>query len=37
MKKNKPAKIAPAPIPLYRNNNSSEDLLNAIKNKMLNN
>lgn len=37
MKKNKPVKQAPAQIPLYRNNNSSEDLLNAIKNKMLNN
>ncbi len=37
MKKNKPPKQTPAQIPLYRNNNSSEDLLNAIKNKMLNN
>lgn len=37
MKKNKPLKQTPAQIPLYRNNNSSEDLLNAIKNKMLNN
>ena len=37
MKKNKPPKQAPQQIPLYRNNNSSDDLLNAIKNKMLNN
>lgn len=37
MKKNKPPKQIPSQIPLYRNNNSSEDLLNAIKNKMLNN
>lgn len=37
MKKNKPPKQTPVQIPLYRNNNSSEDLLNAIKNKMLNN
>jgi hypothetical protein len=39
MKKNKPPKPLPQPIPIYtkNNNSSSDDLLNAIKNKMLNN
>lgn len=37
MKKNKPPKQTPVQIPIYKNNNSSEDLLTAIKNKMLNN
>lgn len=39
MKKNKPPKPLPQQIPIYtkNNNSSSDDLLNAIKNKMLNN
>ena len=39
MKKNKPVKQAAQPMPVYVNskNEKSDDLLNAIRNKMLNN